>query len=253
MARVDMPTASYSTISAPKDGRRPWPHHKKNHGHPSGDQRPAAGRAPRPRGLLLVAAGRGQPPPAPRRRWSRNARAPTAGETGTERGEGPPPPRVEGRRSTPPVLSGEPMELQLAAAPRPSNGRAAQPTPRREAAKLRARSPPSGPGPPPSSPDSPPSGSDPLQGRPDSRRAKTEAAAEHPRRRGVEELRGRRGVEDPWGQQRNRGRRSRADASSGELLRADAGARSGKLRCATVGASFGELLPTRPHRGGHRR
>jgi len=146
------------------------------------------------------------------------------------------------------------MELQLAAAPRPSNGRAAQPTPRREAAKLRARSPPSGPGPPPSSPDPPPSGSDPLQGRPDSRRAKTEAAAaEHPRRRGVEELRGRRGVEDPWGQQRNRGRRSRADASSGDLLHADAGARSGKLRRATVGASFGELLRTRPHRGGHRR
>ena len=151
------------------------------------------------------------------------------------------------------MLSGEPMELQLAAAPRPSNGRAAQPTPRREAAKLRARSPPSGPGPPPSSPDPRPSGSDPLQGRPDSRRAKTEAAAEHPRRRGVEELRGRRGVEEPWGQQRNRGRRSRADASSGELLRADTGVRSGKLWRATVGASFGELLRTRPHRGGHRR
>jgi len=151
------------------------------------------------------------------------------------------------------VLSGEPMELQLAAAPRPSNGRAAQPTPRREAAKLRARSPPSGPGPPPSSPDSPPSGSDPLQGRPDSRRAKTEAAAaEDPRRRGVEELRGRRGVEEPWGQQRNRGRRSRADASSGELLCSAAGARSGKLRCADVGASSGELLRTRPHRGIHR-
>ena len=69
----------------------------------------------------------------------------------------------------------------------------------------------------------------------------------------MEELRGRSGVEEPWGQQRNRGRRSRADASSGELLRADAGVRSGKLWRATVGASFGELLRTRPHRGGHRR
>src|SRR6185312_12465070 len=96
------------------------------------------------------------------RRPSRNGRAPTAGERGTERGEGSrPPPRAEGRRSTPPVLGGEPIELQLAAAARPCNGRAVQPAPRREAAKLGARSPPSSPG-------LPPSGPDPLQGRADS-------------------------------------------------------------------------------------
>ena len=138
-------------VSVPRHRKKSWP----------SIQRPMAGGWPSP----------SSPRPAPRGRWprpapagssppldgrtaccaraalcrcpSRNARAPTAGERGTERGEGPrPPPRAEGRRSTPPVLSGEPIELQLVAAARPCNGRAAQPTPRREAAKLQARSPP---------------------------------------------------------------------------------------------------------------
>jgi len=77
--------SSLPMISAPKEDRKTWPRHKKNRARPSGDQRPAAGRAHPPRGPLLAAADRGHAPPAPRSAGPkllaprRAPRGPTAG------------------------------------------------------------------------------------------------------------------------------------------------------------------------------
>ena len=111
---------------------------EKDRGRRSGDQRPAAGRTPRPRGPLLAAAGRGRPPHAPtaaarrasrrppcappqlpppaapplpsslpgavRRRWASLRPAP-----------GHPPPRRHGLGASPPHLEELPPPLHLAA------------------------------------------------------------------------------------------------------------------------------------------
>ena len=51
-------------------------HIEKDRGRRSGDQRPAAGRTPRPRGPLLAAAGRGRPTHAPTAAAHRASRRP---------------------------------------------------------------------------------------------------------------------------------------------------------------------------------
>ena len=56
---------SYNTISAQKKEGECGHVIKTNRARPSGDQRPAAGRAHPPRGPLLAAADRGHAPPAP--------------------------------------------------------------------------------------------------------------------------------------------------------------------------------------------
>ena len=54
---------SLNTILATKESTTSCHVIEKNHDRRSGDQRPAAGRVPHPRGPLLAAAGRGHHPP----------------------------------------------------------------------------------------------------------------------------------------------------------------------------------------------